>query len=276
LWSLHKGLFLFLTIFFNPVQGSFMLSDSQLLRYARNILLESVDIEGQQRLLSSTVAVVGAGGLGSPVLQYLAAAGVGNLTVIDDDVVDETNLQRQVIHSHANLGQLKVDSAKQFINNLNPDVAVKSIAQRLTEENVSDVLNGVDLVVIGTDNFASRYLVNRFCSKQGIPLITGAAIGTSGQVTSFRYLEADDPCFACVYEQGQDEALSCATAGVLGPVVGTIGSIMAMEVIKVLLKTGQPLFGRLMIWDAMTMEWQTFTYQKNTQCVVCEERSHGE
>lgn len=253
-----------------------MLSDSQLLRYARNILLKSVDIQGQETLLNSHVVVVGAGGLGSPVLQYLAAAGIGTLTVIDDDIVDETNLQRQVIHSHQQVNQSKVASAKQFIANLNPDVTVNAVAERLTESNATELLSTCDLVVIGTDNFASRYLVNQFCSKNTIPMVTGAAIGTSGQVTSFGYDSTESPCFACVYEQGQDEALSCATAGVLGPVVGTIGSIMAMEVIKILLQIGKPLFGRLMIWDAMTMEWQTFNYQQREECAVCGERQHGE
>ncbi|WP_196157330.1 HesA/MoeB/ThiF family protein [Reinekea sp. G2M2-21] len=249
------------------------LTDDQLLRYARNILLKPVDIAGQERLLSSHVVVVGAGGLGAPLIQYLAAAGVGTLTIIDDDVVEETNLQRQVIHRLDTVGRLKVDSAAEFITGLNPDVRVQSYAQRLTAENISTLIPRVDLVVIGTDNFASRYLVSDFCAEHKIPLVTGAAIGTSGQVTSFDFKHQASPCFRCLYEDGEDDNLTCATAGVLGPVVGTIGSVMAMEVIKILLSIGQPLFQRLMTWDALSMEWQTFTYQTSQQCPACQKRS---
>ncbi len=245
------------------------LTDDQLLRYARNILLPQVDIEGQATLLASHVAVVGAGGLGTPVLQYLAAAGVGQLTVIDDDDVDQTNLQRQVMFNQQHLDQPKAESAAKVIHQLNPDVQVNTRIQRLDDSNVDDCLAGADIVVIGTDNFASRYCVNRFCHKNNIPLVTGAAIGTSGQITSFHFKEQSSPCFQCVYEQGNDDALTCATAGVLGPVVGTVGSLMAMEVLKILAGIGQPLYGRLMVWDALTMEWQTFRYGANKVCSVC-------
>jgi adenylyltransferase/sulfurtransferase len=246
-----------------------LLSDDQLLRYARNILLSKVDIGGQQTLLASPVVVVGAGGLGSPVIQYLAAAGVGKLSVIDDDVVDETNLQRQVIHSLGQVGNKKVSSAAAAVSALNPDVCVVEHAERLTKENAHRLLHDADIVVIGTDNFSSRYTVNETCLTLKIPLVTGAAIGTSGQITSFNFQDSADPCFQCVYEQADDEALTCATAGVLGPVVGTIGSMMAMETIKILLSIGKPLYGRLMIWDALTMEWQTFSYTQSDQCPTC-------
>lgn len=246
-----------------------MLSDDQLLRYARNILLNQVDVDGQETLLASHVAVVGAGGLGSPLIQYLAAAGIGTLSVIDDDAVDETNLQRQVIHDMTQIGKPKVSSATEFIRRLNPDVKVIQRAERLNDENVHTLLGQADLVVIGTDNFASRYLVNRYCFQNKRPMVSGAAIGTSGQVTSFNFVSEHDACFECVYENGADDQLTCATAGVLGPVVGTIGSIMALEVIKLLLGMGQPLIGRLLTWDALTMEWQTFIYQKNSECSAC-------
>lgn len=248
------------------------LNDDQLLRYARNILLPQVDIAGQQRLLDAHVAVIGAGGLGAPVLQYLSAAGIGTLTVIDDDIVEATNLQRQVIHQRHSIGQLKVDSAEQAIASLNPDVRVIKQPQRLSADNVSALLAGVDLVVAGTDNFASRYAVNDWCSRLQVPLVSGAAIGTSGQLTSFQFDSAEVPCFQCVYEEGNDDGLTCATSGVLGPVVGTIGSMMALEVIKLLLGIGEPLIGRLMIWDALTMQWQSFHYQQNQNCPVCQTR----
>ena len=250
-----------------------MLTDDQLLRYARNILLKQVDIAGQNQLLTSHVAVVGAGGLGSPVLQYLAAAGIGTLTIIDDDVVEQTNLQRQVIHNLEQLGQAKVDSAAQFIQRLNPDVNVVTKAVRLDGSNVEALLSHADAVVVGTDNFSSRYLINDYCAANQISLVTGAAIGTSGQLTSFNFRHQSAPCFQCIYEQGEDDVLTCATAGVLGPVVGTIGSMMAMEVIKILLGVGKPLFNRLMIWDAMTMEWQTFNYLASSQCPSCAKRA---
>ncbi|MEJ2045824.1 MAG: HesA/MoeB/ThiF family protein [Reinekea sp.] len=245
------------------------LTDDQLLRYARNILLPQVDVAGQARLLAAHVAVIGAGGLGTPLLQYLAASGVGTLTVVDDDVVEETNLQRQVIFNHQHLGQAKVSAAAEVIAQLNPEIQVNTHQYRLDDTNVADCLRGAELVVIGTDNFSSRYIVNRYCHQQNIPLVTGAAIGTSGQITSFNFQESSRPCFQCVYEQGDDEALTCATAGVLGPVVGTVGSVMAMEVIKILLNIGQPLYGRLLVWDALAMQWQTFQYGSNDACPVC-------
>lgn len=245
------------------------LTDSQLMRYARNILLNDVDVTGQQKLLASHVAVVGAGGLGSPVLQYLAASGVGTLTIIDDDVVDETNLQRQVIHQQQSVGSAKVTSAKNAIAALNPDIIVNTQPVRLAQANVAELLANADLVIIGTDNFSSRYLVNAYCKEQKLPLVTGAAIGTSGQLTSFNFAKQSSPCFECIYERSDDEMPSCATAGVLGPVVGTIGSMMALEALKILIGIGEPLYGRLMVWDALTMQWNTFTYQHSEQCTTC-------
>lgn len=245
------------------------LTDSQLMRYARNILLPQVDVTGQQKLLNAHVAVVGAGGLGSPVLQYLAASGIGTLSVIDDDVVDETNLQRQVIHSQASVGSAKVSSAKNAIATLNPEVIVREHQERLDENNINELLSGADLVVIGTDNFASRYLVNAYCKAQKLPLVTGAAIGTSGQLTSFNFAQQSSPCFECIYERTDDEAPTCATAGVLGPVVGTVGSMMALEALKILIGIGEPLYGRLMVWDALAMQWNTFNYQHSEQCTTC-------
>lgn len=247
------------------------LSDDQLLRYARNILLPDVDVAGQARLLASHVAVIGVGGLGSPVIQYLAAAGIGQLSLVDDDLVEVTNLQRQIIHDTTQLGVAKVTSAEDYIHRLNPEVRVTAYAERLTAVNCAAMLANVDLVVIGTDNFASRYLVNAFCQREQIPLVSGAAIGTSGQVSSFDFARHASPCFECLYPQGQDEHLSCASVGVLGPVVGTIGSIMALETIKILLNLGRPLFGRLLSWDAREMDWQTFNHARALDCPSCNE-----
>lgn len=248
------------------------LTDSQLLRYARNILLPQIDIVGQQKLLTSRVAVVGAGGLGSPVLQYLAAAGVGSLSIIDDDVVDESNLQRQVIHSSANVGVEKTVSAERYINSLNPDVSVKLINEKLSASNAESMLVDIDLIVVGTDNFISRYAVNDVCRQKRIPLVSGAAIGFSGQVTSFDFAQPSAPCLRCLYPNGEDDELSCATAGVLGPTVGVMGSLMAMEVIKILTSAGKPLFGRLLNWDALNMEWQTFSYAQSLSCACSNKR----
>ena len=245
------------------------LSDAQLLRYARNILLPEVDVAGQARLLAAHVAVVGAGGLGAPVLQYLAAAGVGQLTIIDDDVVEQTNLQRQVIFNQQVLGQPKAVAAAAYIRQLNPEVQVHIRSQRLDDAHAEHCLGGADLVVIGTDNFVSRYCANRYCQGAQIPLVSGAAIGTSGQLTSFNFKTVGSPCFACVYEDGQESNLSCATAGVLGPVVGHIGSLMALEAQKIILGIGEPLFGRLLVWDGLAMSSQTFHYHSNSACPVC-------
>ncbi len=246
------------------------LTDAQLLRYARNVLLPEIDIKGQQILLASHLVVVGAGGLGSPVLQYCAAMGIGTITVIDPDCVDETNLQRQVIYQLSQIGLSKVEAAAQFISQLNPEVTVVTHHLPLDRTSVDECLSGADIVVIGTDNYLSRQITNDYCFHRKIPLVVGAAIGSSGQVTSFNYADASQGCYQCVYpEQTGKEVFSCANSGVFGPVVGTVGSIMAMEVVKILTNTGQPLYGRLLIWDANAMSWQTFTYQQNSQCSVC-------
>jgi adenylyltransferase/sulfurtransferase len=245
-----------------------ILTDSQLLRYARNILLSDIDVAGQERLLRSHVVVIGAGGLGSPVLQYCAAAGIGQLTIIDDDRVDETNLQRQVLFNEQQIDQPKAEAAAEQLQKLNSDVSVCVRFERLTSANVDHLLHGADLVIAGTDNIGSRMLANRFCRTEQIPLVSGAAIGTSGQVTSFDFRYADRACLGCVYP-GEGENLSCAESGVLGPVVGVIGSLMATEAIKLLLNIGKPLTERLLLWDAMTMEWQTFNYAKSPTCKIC-------
>lgn len=247
------------------------MSDDQLLRYARNILLDSVDIDGQQTLLDSTVLVVGVGGLGSPIVQYLAAAGVGHLILVDGDCVEMTNLQRQVIHTMDTIGSAKVESAAAWINSLNPDVHVTAVSEHLSDNNIEHWVSRCDIAVIGTDNFASRYALNRVCRQRKIPMVTAAAIGLSGQLTSFDFKRHGQPCFACLYPQGEDETLTCATAGVLGPVVGTVGSMAALEVVKILLDLGSPLFQQLLTWDAKEMVWQKFSYTADAHCETCGE-----
>ena len=253
----------------DPHQAATELTDEQLLRYSRNILLPEVDVAGQLALVNARVLVLGAGGLGSPILLYLAAAGVGHIRLADGDVVDETNLQRQIVHGMNTLGQPKTESARQQLQALNPDVQLECIEQALDEAGIAHWAQGCDAVVIGTDNFSSRYAANRVCKQLGIPLVSGAAIGLSGQVSVFDFRDPASPCFACLYPDGQDEQLNCSSSGVLGPVVGTIGCVQATETLKLLAGFGQSLTGQLLVLDAMDMSWQRFRFHRQPQCSVC-------
>ncbi|WP_067866563.1 molybdopterin-synthase adenylyltransferase MoeB [Neptuniibacter marinus] len=246
-----------------------MLSDEQLLRYSRQIMLPDVDINGQETWLNSTVLIVGLGGLGSPVAMYLAAAGVGELVLLDDDEVELSNLQRQVIHNSKRIGQPKVDSARNTIASLNPDVRVKSIYERLDESALQRLIATVDLVVDCTDNFTTRFAINRACFRHKKPLVSGAAIRLEGQVAVYDPLKLESPCYQCLYTEGSDEALTCSESGVLSPLVGIIGSIQAMEALKVLASVGESLAGRLMLLDAKSMEWRTLKLRKDPHCSVC-------
>lgn len=248
------------------------LTDDQLLRYSRHILLPQLDLAGQQRILNSKVLVLGAGGLGSPVLLYLAAAGVGELRIADGDSVDETNLQRQIVHGLASVGQGKTSSARQALAGLNADTKVVEIPEALDEAGIQRWAEGCDVVVIGTDNFSSRYAANRACMALGIPLVSGAAIGLSGQLSVFDFRRADSPCFACLYPDGRDEALNCSTSGVLGPVVGMVGTVQATEALKLLAGFGEPLVGRFLTLDAFDLNWQRFNFARVSDCSVCRDR----
>lgn len=248
------------------------LTDHQLLRYSRHILLPQVDIAGQQRIVNSRVLVLGAGGLGSPVLLYLAAAGVGELLVADGDRVDETNLQRQIVHRTGAVGEKKTSSARSSLAELNPDVQVTEIDSHLDEASMLAWARGCDAVVIGTDSFTSRYAANRACMALGIPLISGAAIGLTGQLSVFDFRREDSPCYSCLFPDGRDEDISCATAGVLGPVVGVVGSVLAAETLKVLAQFGEPLVGTLLTLDAADMSWQRFRFRRQPDCPVCQRR----
>ncbi|MGI1671241.1 MAG: molybdopterin-synthase adenylyltransferase MoeB [Neptuniibacter sp.] len=250
-----------------------MLSDEQLLRYSRQIMLPDVEINGQETWLNSSVLVLGLGGLGSPVAMYLAAAGIGELVLVDDDEVELSNLQRQIAHHSKRIGQPKVDSARNTIAALNPDVKVRTLFSRLSEEELTSLVATVDLVVDCTDNFSTRFAINRACFKHKKPLVSGAAIRMEGQIAVYDPVNPESPCYQCLYKEGEDEDLTCSESGVLSPVVGVIGSIQALEALKVLASVGKTLAGRLMLLDAKTMEWRTLKLRKDPKCPVCSSAS---
>jgi len=247
--------------------------DEQLLRYSRQIMLPQMDVAGQQKLLSSKVLILGAGGLGSPVALYLAAAGVGHLVIADDDTVDLSNLQRQILHGEADVGQAKVVSAQRRLQLLNNEVTVTAVNARLDESGISALLaDGVDLVLDASDNFDTRFAVNRACVSCRIPLISGAAIRMEGQVTVFDSRQADSPCYCCLYGEGDDQDMSCARNGVMAPLVGVIGTVQAMEAIKLLAGIGRSLVGRLLLLDAVDMQWRELRLGRDPACPVCSGR----
>jgi sulfur-carrier protein adenylyltransferase/sulfurtransferase len=238
-------------------------------RYHRHLLLPEVDVAGQQKLLESRVLLLGAGGLGSPAALYLAAAGVGTLGIIDMDVVDESNLQRQVLHNIDRVGERKVDSAKKTLTALNPDVDVVTYDVRLGADNILDIIDGYDVIVDGTDNFPTRYLVNDASLLKRIPVVHGSIFRFEGQATVFA--PYDGPCYRCMIPEPPpaEMAPSCAEAGVLGVLPGIIGSIQAMEAIKVLLGLGEPLIGRLLAYDALEESFRVFKVNRDPECPAC-------
>ena len=245
------------------------MNDDQLLRYSRHIMLPQVDITGQQKLLDSTVLIIGMGGLGSPVAMYLAAAGVGHLVIADYDHVEISNLQRQIIHRQSSVGQSKVASAKHTLESLNSDIKVTTISEKLTKESLALRLENVDCVVDGTDNFATRFVINEVCVKSKTPLVSGAAIRFEGQVSVFMNTK-NSPCYQCLYPDTDEELdTSCSVNGVLAPVVGIIGSIQATEVLKVIMNIGETLQSRLLLLDAYTMEWRTIKLKQDPACPIC-------
>ncbi|MDO3381973.1 HesA/MoeB/ThiF family protein [Gilvimarinus algae] len=248
------------------------LSDEQLLRYSRQIMLGGVDIEGQQALLSSKVLVLGLGGLGAPVAMYLAAAGVGELILADDDVVELSNLQRQIIHRTDAIGKGKAESAREALAQLNPDVRVTLLAKRLDTKALTRALDGVQVAVDCSDNFTTRFALNAACVAAGIPLVSGAAIALEGQVAVFDPRQAASPCYRCLYQEQRDEQLSCATSGVLAPLVGIIGSVQALETIKLLTGLGETLAGRVQFYDAFRGQWREMRLPKDPECPVCAQR----
>lgn len=245
------------------------MNDEQLLRYSRQIMLPQWDIEGQEKLLASRVLIVGLGGLGCPVAMYLAAAGVGELVLADFDEVDLTNLQRQIAHGEADVGRLKALSAQESLRQLNRTIKVTTISERLDDSNLNEVVMQVDVVVDCTDNFTIRHQLNRASVYCGKPLVSGAAIRFEGQVSVFDPRQADAPCYRCLYAQAPDENLSCSESGVIAPLVGVVGSMQALETLKLLAGVGQTLAGKLLMFDALNADWRSLKLPKDPACPVC-------
>ncbi|MFA5984663.1 MAG: molybdopterin-synthase adenylyltransferase MoeB [Methylococcaceae bacterium] len=245
------------------------MDDNQLLRYSRQIMLPQVDIEGQQLLNDAYVLIIGAGGLGSPASIYLAAAGVGNITIYDDDEVDLSNLQRQIAHHTVDIGTDKVISTQQTLNAINPEIKVTAIKQRLAGATLFKAVKNADVVLDCSDNFATRFAVNQACVALQTPLVSGAAIRFEGQITVFTPGILNSPCYNCLYQNTGEEQQACATHGVIAPLTGIIGSIQALEAIKLLLKIGETLAGRLLLLDGLTMEWQSMRLKRNAHCPTC-------
>jgi molybdopterin/thiamine biosynthesis adenylyltransferase len=245
-----------------------MMNDQQLLRYSRQIMLPDIEIEGQEKLLAARVLVVGLGGLGSPVSMYLAAAGVGHLVLADFDNVDLSNLQRQIVHTSARIGHNKAASAAQTLRELNPETQISCVERMLDAHSLVDEVALADVVVDCTDNFSTRFAINAACVAQKKPLVSGAAIRLEGQVAVFDLRHADSPCYRCLYEEDEED-LTCAANGVLAPVVGVIGSLQALEAIKLITGFGTTLTGRLMLFDARHTQWRELKLLKDHQCPAC-------
>ncbi len=245
------------------------MDDAQLLRYSRHILLEGFDLEGQERLQRARVLVVGAGGLGCPAAMYLAASGVGSIVLADDDVVDASNLQRQIGHGTADIGRAKVLSLSATLQDINPALRLDAVQQRLQGEQLLVHVAAADVVLDCSDNFTTRLAINRACVAHRKPLVSGAAIRAEGQVAVFN-LNAGSPCYACLYgEDNPEENLTCSESGVLAPLVGIIGAMQAAEAVKILAGYGEPLDERLLLLDARVMEWRSLALRRDPHCAVC-------
>ena len=246
------------------------MNDNQLFRYSRHILLNQLGIEAQEIFLGSRALIIGAGGLGSPAALYLASAGVGSLTICDDDDVDLTNLQRQIIHRQETIGVNKAESARRTLAGINPDVSVTALATRLAGETLSAQVAAADVVLDCSDNFTTRHAVNRACVAHKKPLVSGAAIRFDGQVAVFDLRDDSSPCYHCLFPENADqEDVRCAVMGVFAPLVGIIGATQAAEALKVLAHVGETLNGRLLLLDTLSMEWHSVTLRKDPKCVVC-------
>lgn len=245
------------------------MNDNQLLRYSRQIMLPQVDVEGQQRLLDAKVLIVGAGGLGSPASMYLAAAGVGSITIYDNDTVDLSNLQRQIAHDSTDIGTAKAISSLVTMQKLNPDIHVKAVKQRLEGQLLREEVKNADVVLDCSDNFKTRFAINAACVAEKTPLVSGAAIRFEGQVSVFALNKEDSPCYNCLYQQDGEELQNCALNGVIAPITGIIGSMQALEAMKLLMRIGEPLMGRLLLIDGLTMDIHTMRLRKNVKCPSC-------
>jgi len=249
------------------------MNDNQLLRYSRHLLLNEIGIPGQERLLAAHALVVGAGGLGSPVSLYLAAAGVGRITLCDHDQVDMTNLQRQIAHDMASLSVNKAASAARRMTSMNPEVEVVALAERLEGKPLEAAVAAADVVLDCSDNFVTRHAINRACVQHGKPLVSGAAVRFDGQVSVFDLRHAAAPCYACLFPESAEEAeMRCAEFGVFAPLVGVVGALQAAEALKVLMDVGQSLSGRLLLYDALAAEWRQIRLKRDPACPVCGSR----
>ena len=252
------------------------MNDEQLLRYSRHILLPEIDVEGQERILAARALVIGAGGLGSPVALYLASAGVGNLTICDDEAVDLTNLQRQIVHRTESVGRKKVDSARATLAAINPEVRVAALAERVDGKRLEALARDADVVIDGSDNFATRHAVNRACVLLKKPLVSGAAVRFDGQVAVFDLRAPGSPCYACLFpEHGESEDVRCAVMGVFAPLTGIVGSIQAAEALKLIAGAGETLAGRLLLLDALVMQTRTIKLKRDPACAVCATANPG-
>jgi molybdopterin/thiamine biosynthesis adenylyltransferase len=246
------------------------MNDEQLLRYSRHLLLEEIDVAGQEKLLSSHTLVIGAGGLGSAAAPYLAAAGIGHITLIDNDQVELTNLQRQIMHTEKSIGKSKVSSGKQFLQQLNTGIQIETIEAKASIALLDDLLPSVDVVLDCTDNFASRHLINASCVKHHTPLVSGSALRLDGQISVFDHRNAASPCYACIFSPDENfEEVSCSSMGIFSPLVGIIGAMQAAQAIQVLLGFGEPLIGRMLLWNARTTQIDEFKISRNPECSVC-------
>lgn len=246
------------------------MTDDQLLRYSRHILLEEIGVEGQEHILASHALVIGAGGLGSPVALFLGSAGVGRITLVDHDSVDLTNLQRQIAHNMARVGEPKALSARAAVEAINPEVLVKPVVARADAQLLDELVPQADVVIDCSDNFATRQAINAACVRHARPLVSGAAIRMDAQVSVFDVRDATSPCYACVFPPGEEfEETRCATLGVFAPLVGIIGAMQAAEALKILARTGRSLAGRLQMLDGHTMTWSEVRVPRNAACEVC-------
>ncbi len=246
------------------------MDDNRLLRYSRHLLLDEIGIEGQERLNTSRALIIGAGGLGSPVGLYLAAAGIGHLTLCDDDAVELTNLQRQIAHDTASLGENKAHSAARRMRAMNPEILIAPLPIRLQGEALMSQVAEADLVLDCSDNFATRHAINRACVAHGKPLVSGAAVRFDGQISVFDKRRGDSPCYACLFpEHARDAEMRCAEFGVFAPLVGIIGTMQAGEALKLLMGIGTSLSGRLLLYNALDADWRTIRLKKDPACPVC-------
>ena len=246
------------------------MTDEQLLRYSRHILLDELGVEGQERILATHALVIGAGGLGSPAALYLASAGIGRITLVDDDEVDFTNLQRQILHTQARVGMAKAESGRQALRAINPDIAIIPLRERVDDGRLAKLVSAADLVLDCTDNFATRHAINRACVRHKKPLVSGAAIRFDGQISVYDLRRSDAPCYHCLFPEAADvEEVRCAVMGVFAPLTGIIGAMQAAEALKLAAGIGESLAGRLLLLDALSMAWRSVRFGKDPACAVC-------